>query len=673
MRKAVPFLLAVLLLVGCDAMPSGETRTVRFLAEDAATRTVFTEPKYGIYPVIWTDEGESVMVSLNSATPVEAQVDAAPDGRTASFSVPFTSDGNTASTFYALSPASACTGISDGVWDYSVPTVQTPLAGSVDPSAMVIAATSSTTEGLPAEVNLHFTHLTAYGCFSLVGLDGGIRSVSLDFGGEDVLTLQTPSTAGIWFGSRPRNLSGKEVVFRVRTTAGSLSRSVRFPEGAALEAGRIACFDVDMSGAAFQPDSRSIRILAIGNSFSVDAMEYLYGYLQQAGYEEISLGNLYIGGCTLETHAGNITGDKKAYTYYTNTTGSWGKTDGADVVSALQSQAWDYVSVQQASGSSGMPDTFEPYLSTVIDAVRTHCPGAKLMWHQTWAYQANSSHSEFPKYGCVQIRMYNAIVDAIRQKVLSRGDFEFVIPSGTAIQNLRSSFIGDNVTRDGYHMSYDVGRITAALTWAARITGCPLGGIDCKPRGYSYSVTERQAAAIKDAVAKACQRPLEPTPSADPPQLLAHQSDPALLQALADAGYDADRFVELPYGITTYAYYNSTSRSKLYSRTGGDTAGNLNQFAATPYFSQEDIPTGSVLVLKDGYQYRPEAWKRLSVTNASSARPANVTGPSVIEVGDAWWNGYAYRAFNLAEKNNPPLTDSRMNALRSSLAIFIPK
>ena len=43
-----------------------------------------------------------------------------------------------------------------------------------------------------------------------------------------------------------------------------------------------------------QEQDKSISILAIGNSFSVDAMEYLYGILNDIGYEDITLGNLYI-------------------------------------------------------------------------------------------------------------------------------------------------------------------------------------------------------------------------------------------------------------------------------------------------------------------------------------------------------------------------------------------
>ena len=54
---------------------------------------------------------------------------------------------------------------------------------------------------------------------------------------------------------------------------------------------------------AILPKGKSFKVLAIGNSFSIDAMQYLYGLAKDTGYTDIVLGNLYIGGCTLQTHA----------------------------------------------------------------------------------------------------------------------------------------------------------------------------------------------------------------------------------------------------------------------------------------------------------------------------------------------------------------------------------
>ena len=61
---------------------------------------------------------------------------------------------------------------------------------------------------------------------------------------------------------------------------------------------------------------KSIKILAIGNSFSSDATEYLWNMLDAAGIEEVVIGNLYIGGCSLDTHWSNMSSNSGAYTFY---------------------------------------------------------------------------------------------------------------------------------------------------------------------------------------------------------------------------------------------------------------------------------------------------------------------------------------------------------------------
>jgi hypothetical protein len=66
---------------------------------------------------------------------------------------------------------------------------------------------------------------------------------------------------------------------------------------------------------------KSLKILAIGNSFSIDAMQYLYQIAEDAGVEEIVLGNLYIGGCSLSTHLDNSLHGNPHYDYYKNVDG----------------------------------------------------------------------------------------------------------------------------------------------------------------------------------------------------------------------------------------------------------------------------------------------------------------------------------------------------------------
>ena len=422
-------------------------------------------------------------------------------------------------------------------------------------------------------------------------------------------------------------------------------------------------FKKELSFNVTQKSLNSLYILAIGNSFSVDAMQYLYQILQELGYRDIYLGNLYIGGCTLQTHAGNVTNNSRAYTYYVNKTGSWTNTANFAPLNAMKEMDWDYVSMQQASGFSGVADSYEPYLSTVVESVKANCPDAKRMWHMTWAYQGNSTHSDFGKYGNDQMTMYNAILNAVRTKVLSRGDFDFVIPSGTVVQNLRTSFIGDNITRDGYHMSYDIGRFATALMWARQITGKSIEGVAYRPSGYSYS--DKTVLAIKEAVENAYRKPFEVTESEYPPVPVVSGDAEAIIAAY---GYDPANYTGIDVGLTHNGFYNSTSGTPSAITTN---ASNSNQFAATKIFTKSDIPAGSLIVLKSGFQYRPEGWVSLSTMNSGN-RPGNVTS-QLVEVDSAWWGSWNYRAFNVAKAGNPPLDAAGQAELDNAFFIYVPK
>lgn len=106
--------------------------------------------------------------------------------------------------------------------------------------------------------------------------------------------------------------------------------------------------------------------------------------------------------------------------------------------------------MQQASGKSGKYETYAA-LADLIAEVQTFRPKAKLMWHQTWAYASSSTHESFPDYNRDQMTMYNAIVSAANQAMQDNTELNILIPSGTAIQNGRTSFLGDSFNRDGYH------------------------------------------------------------------------------------------------------------------------------------------------------------------------------------------------------------------------------
>lgn len=100
------------------------------------------------------------------------------------------------------------------------------------------------------------------------------------------------------------------------------------------------------------------------------------------------------------------------------------------------------------SGKSGQYDTYKPYLSNLVNYVKGCATNKymKLMLHQTWAYASYSNHTDFKNYDNDQMTMYSAIVNAVNEAA-SDQNISIIIPAGTAIQNGRTSFIGDNFTR----------------------------------------------------------------------------------------------------------------------------------------------------------------------------------------------------------------------------------
>lgn len=389
-----------------------------------------------------------------------------------------------------------------------------------------------------------------------------------------------------------------------------------------------------------------LKILTIGNSFSDDTMQYVYQIAKSAGVDKVSLGNLYIGGCSLNTHASNARGNKGAYEYRTNTSGTWTTTKDYKMGDAIKQQKWDFISLQQASGDSGVANSYSE-LSYLIGYVSGLCPDAKIVWNMTWAYQQDSTHSSFPKYNSNQTTMYNAILDAVAQKVKTRDDIFTVSPTGTAIQNARTSYVGDKLTRDGYHLSYDFGRYVAGLTFFSQLTGISAQNVTFAPDGVDDSL---QKVAI-EAASNAINTPTAVTASQ-------YKTEPL---------FDESKYTKLEISWTAFGYWlssNSTNHHNIIK-----TASNSNKFYATQMFTKDQIPVGSVIILADGWQYRPEAWKS---TGVQTSRPGT-TSTTKITVTEAWWADYTHRAFNLSKIGSPVLTGVSQSEIDAAFTIWIPK
>lgn len=256
-------------------------------------------------------------------------------------------------------------------------------------------------------------------------------------------------------------------------------------------------------------NARTIKILAIGNSFSEDAIEQnLYEIASAAGDTAI-IGNLYIGGCELEKHAHNAIYDAPAYRYRKiGADGNRVQTDRTTIRQALADDTWDVVTLQQASHYSGLPESYTPWINMLVSFVRENTDYDPLIgFHQTWAYASASDHWAFVYYGYNQADMYRRICSAARQAMTASG-ISLVIPAGTAIQNCRTSYIGDNLNRDGFHLDLKLGRYLAACTWYESLFGSDVQGNHFLPEG----VDKNDAATAQRAAHAAVTSPWQVTP-----------------------------------------------------------------------------------------------------------------------------------------------------------------
>lgn len=423
---------------------------------------------------------------------------------------------------------------------------------------------------------------------------------------------------------------------------------------------------------------KTLKILAVGNSFSVDAMEYLYQIAKSAGVEEVILGNLYIGGCSLATHLQHAKADDGAYRYYKNTSGTWTNTKNVKFSTALTDEDWDVITLQQSSKTSGLSESYGQTLTELMDAVeqgKTN-QNAKLFWHMTWAYQQDSTHSAFPNYDKSQTKMYQMITDTVKSCILTEPRFDGVIPNATSIQNARSSFVGDTLTRDGYHLNYTLGRYIAGLTYFAAITGADVASIAYAP---SADVTPAVQAMAKDSVIDAMNAPYEVTASKHTEGKWSTadenfnrvvnaadcwESDRTLAQTV---GVDLTKYTILEYDYLENAYYYSTKGSGVTYPSSGEST--YRQYVcAAKIFTKAEIPEGSLIICDLGWQYRPELW--VSLSTKASTRPA-VTSAAITVLNADFWGENRYLAWNIS--SNPKTSISEFYAAAAShVRIYVP-
>ena len=245
--------------------------------------------------------------------------------------------------------------------------------------------------------------------------------------------------------------------------------------------------------------ARTLRVLAIGNSFSQDAVEQNLYELALAAGDTLIIGNAYIAGCQIDLHYENILSDKAAYSYRKVVDGVKTTKNKVSIKSIITDEPWDVISLQQSSQYSGKKSTFGNLASLKEEVVRLMPnKNAEIIWHMTWAYSTDSGHSGYKYYGNSQSAMNDSIYSAVCSE-LPKFDIDRVVPAGPAIQYARAQF-GDILNSDGYHLSHDLGRYVAACTWCEFLTGRSVVGNPYYPETLSPKIARKAQKSAHKAI-----------------------------------------------------------------------------------------------------------------------------------------------------------------------------
>ena len=283
------------------------------------------------------------------------------------------------------------------------------------------------------------------------------------------------------------------------------------------------------STTAGEGEIKDLKILSIGHSFSLDAMRtYMWDLFDAAGYN-VTIAYLYYPSCSLEQHYHYIKDNSKSYEQYgKNENGQWVTQTNVAAETALFDEDWDIVTFQPDPdyghgktcycewGCNKVIDSDYVHFNDLVDMVKTKLAyngnkDVKFYYHLTWTWRADCYLYNSVSKGYDQQTLWQAFIDATDKNVLTNPNIEGVIPCNTAIQNARTTWMGDTFNaeggNDGYHLS-DKGDLIAALTWVSYFTGVKASKIY-----YDSDYSDEQVAAFAEAVENALAKPREVTQS----------------------------------------------------------------------------------------------------------------------------------------------------------------
>ncbi len=232
-------------------------------------------------------------------------------------------------------------------------------------------------------------------------------------------------------------------------------------------------------------DFMDLKILMIGNSFSSSVLTYLPEMVRHEKKHNLTIANLYIGGCTLENHMIQLkkSQENPAHKpYWTN----YPEDREVSLPDLIGAEKWDIVTIQQGSSESWNPDSFHPFADDLISYVGEHAPQAEIVIQQTWSYRNTDPRIALPnpEWGFDQTGMYERLT--VNYQALAKQYGFRIIPTGAAVQAHRRAGGPDVAGKEGDHIHLNnAGDYLQACVWYGFLFGENPSGITFIPETLS--------------------------------------------------------------------------------------------------------------------------------------------------------------------------------------------
>lgn len=405
----------------------------------------------------------------------------------------------------------------------------------------------------------------------------------------------------------------------------------------------------------------TLSYLTIGNSFSSDSMRMIPAVAKQMGYSNLELGYLYYAGAGINDHLSFYNTNASVYDFYkfNPATTAWEKFEKYSLEDAIKLLNWNIIVFQQRSADSGNASTYDklPELIEIIDNLKTN-KNSRYAFNMTWAYQESSVPGS-------QMQMYNNIVNAVQTSVATLDKIPTIIPVGTVIQNMRSSYIGDTLCEnDMKHLTLDAAKIANSAMYIKMLSGID---IDTLVFGSEfYGTPEKYFEIIIESVNNAMKNPFEVTQSS-------HIID--IEEDLNEDGIDLNKYTQLEISYIPYASWNSASGLPTTTLVSNPDSTTAKTFMASQSFSADVLPLGTRIILQGKITVRFEGWVDSTTKTPTANRPGNISNYNnsrkLVIVDESFISNFTIRAINISSSET--LNESLIQELPTRLRIYVPK